>query len=90
MSNSTNPFDTVGTVKQDGDNYRVIVTNHDKTVNKLYGSDCHNSKSAGGTIFHEKNVKSVCVVDITGFCFLYLVDGHPEKTVNVSSKEAVL
>ena len=90
MDITYNPTNTVGTVKTDADNYRIIVTNHDGTVNKLYGQNCHDSKSVGGSIFHEKNVKSVCVVDITGFCFLYLRDGYPEKTVNVSSKEAIL
>lgn len=90
MNMNTNPFDTVATAKFDGANYRLIVTDINKNTFKLFGENCHDTKSAGGMLFHRDDVVRVCVVDITGFCFLYLVAGHPEKTVDVSSKEAIL
>ena len=48
---------------------------------------CHNAKSIGGSVFHEEGVKSVIVYDHAGNVYLYLVAGHPEKTVDVKSPE---
>lgn len=90
MLATTNPFDTIGTANFEGANYRLIVKDVNRNYSKFYGENCHDTKSAGGSLFHRDDVVSVCVVDITGFCFLYLVAGHPEKTVDVSSKEAIL
>lgn len=90
MLANTNPFDTIGTAKFEGANYRLIVKDTNGETYKFYGENCHDTKSAGGYLFHRDDIVRVCVVDITGFCFLYLVDGHPEKTVDVSSKEAIL
>lgn len=64
--------------------YRLIV---EKTTGsgKLAGDDCHKTKSVAGHLFHQKNVKSVTVADITGRVFLYLSKERPESNINVSS-----
>lgn len=49
---------------------------------------CHSAKSFAGKVFHLETVKSIVVHDRNGKVWLYLFAGHPEKTVNVPSKEA--
>jgi hypothetical protein len=50
-------------------------------------AECHNAKSMGGHVFHEDGTKNVTVFDHAGNVYLYLVAGHPEKTVDVKSPE---
>ena len=66
-------------------NFRLIVNDKKNGYRKVAGRDCHETKSLAGKMFHDESVASVCVVDVTGFCYLYLVKGHPEKLVDVPS-----
>lgn len=67
-------------------NFRLIVKDKKNGYRKVAGHDCHETKSLAGKMFyHDDNVQSVCVVDVTSFCYLYLVKGQPEKTIDISS-----
>lgn len=68
-------------------NYRIIIKD-DTGTKKFAGNDCHDAKSIAGRLFHNDNVKSVCVVNEWGIVFLYLVKGSPNKTVNIPSELA--
>lgn len=71
-------------------NYRLIVKTNGKYI-KMAFEDCHDAKSTAGSMFyHDPKVESVFVVDVIGTHFLYLVQNHPEKTENQSSRMAIL